>query len=216
MTKLYAWIHHKIRGCTVVPIPRRDIRESGKSPNWFHKHCANTILLSESDSAGNSIDFISQHIEVVIRHLSGCLAEQWAAKQYRFSKKKIIWNEDRGQKTHLNDQVCDAACHLEAGHDIWNSVRNEECTLRSLQVIKNQLTNSALREPFIPSPRVPAQQAETNRPDTENMERLYAFIRNKWRPNAYFRSPPSQYAFPRRADTAVCLVVMQLNENVSG
>lgn len=32
MTKPCAWIHHKIRGCTVVPIPRRDIRESGKVP----------------------------------------------------------------------------------------------------------------------------------------------------------------------------------------
>lgn len=32
VTKLCAWIHHKIRGYTIVLIPRRDIIESGKVP----------------------------------------------------------------------------------------------------------------------------------------------------------------------------------------
>lgn len=42
-------------------------------------------------------------MEVIIRHLSRCLAEQWGTKQHVLSKN--MWNEERGQTTPPNYKV---------------------------------------------------------------------------------------------------------------
>ena len=101
VTKLRAWIHDKIRGGTIILVPWRDIIESGKVLIDI-----NTVPIQfcylKVDSAGNSIDFISQHIEGVIRHLSGRLR---AVSRKTIQILKNHSNLDRGQKTALNYQV---------------------------------------------------------------------------------------------------------------
>lgn len=64
-------------------------------------------------------------MEVIIRHLSRCLAEQWGTKQHALYKN--MWNEERGQTPPLNYKV---KFLLKQEH----------------LVISEPLTNSAFRE----------------------------------------------------------------------